>query len=196
MATKALADISSEQTSAATGDLLFIESGGVPAKITYANLTQSLVSASGTQTLTNKTLTTPTLTTPVINGPVTGDVVQAQAVWEAGTDTTPGMPSAANIAAAIAASEVTDFTGTDGYIQFASGLIMQWGYAADTGTAMRVPYSTSFTTAVFSVQMQMVNNAANYQNTTVATAFGTDLTGFDMLWDSGADGFTWLAIGV
>jgi len=38
MATKALADISSEQTSAENSDLLFIEKTGTPAKITFANL--------------------------------------------------------------------------------------------------------------------------------------------------------------
>ena len=41
MAEKALVDISSEQTTAASGDLLFIESAGVPAKITAENLAKA-----------------------------------------------------------------------------------------------------------------------------------------------------------
>ena len=90
----------------------------------------------------------------------------------------------------------SDLVGTDGHIEYASGLIMQWGYKADTGTAMRVPYNTTFSTRVFSIQMSMVRDLSNNQNMTVATDYATDLTGFDMLWDSFADGIMWFAIGI
>jgi hypothetical protein len=89
-----------------------------------------------------------------------------------------------------------DVVGADGYIVTAEGLIMQWGYKADTGTAMTVTYPIPFTSRVFSVQCQMVRNLANYQNITVATDYGTSLSDFSLLWDSNADGVTWFAIGV
>jgi len=49
---KALADITSEITNPAVGDLLFIESGGVAAKITYSDFMGGSHTASGTVTVT------------------------------------------------------------------------------------------------------------------------------------------------
>ena len=49
---KALADITSEQTSGASGDLLFIERGGLAAKITYSALMDGSYTQSGTVTVT------------------------------------------------------------------------------------------------------------------------------------------------
>ena len=46
-----------------------------------------------------------TLTAPVINGPVTGDVVIAEADWEAGTSTAEGVTSPAKVVAAITANK-------------------------------------------------------------------------------------------
>jgi len=89
-----------------------------------------------------------------------------------------------------------DLDGADGYLVTAEGLIMQWGYKADTGTAMTVTYPIPFTSRVFSVQCQMVRNLANNQGITIATDYGTSLIDFSLLWDSNADGVAWFAIGV
>lgn len=52
MAEKALADISSEQTSVAGGDLFFVEKAGVPAKVTFQNLMKNSFANEGTITIT------------------------------------------------------------------------------------------------------------------------------------------------
>ena len=88
------------------------------------------------------------------------------------------------------------FDGTDGYIHYSSGLIMQWGYKLDTGGTMTISYPIAFTTRVFSVQCQMVRNTVNYQNTVVATDYAASLSSVVVRWDSAADGISWFAIGV
>lgn len=82
----------------------------------------------------------------------------------------------------------------NGYKKFGD-LIIQWGYVPDTGTTQTITYPTAFTTAVYSVQLQMVRNSANYQNTVINTAYATSLTSITYIWDSAADGVLWLAIG-
>jgi hypothetical protein len=60
---------------------------------------------------------------------------------------------------------------------------------------MQINYQSSFSTRVYTVQVQMIRNSANYQNSTVDTDYGSSLSHFDMQWDSAADGIVWLAIG-
>ena len=86
---KALVDLTSEQTSAASGDLLFIESAGTPAKITFANLVDnnftysSVMTVSGTFTVTG-TVDVSGGTLTLADGQIAGVKVAAA------TDTTRG----------------------------------------------------------------------------------------------------------
>ena len=83
----------------------------------------------------------------------------------------------------------------NGYIKLGGSIMLQWGYKADTGTAMQVDYPIAFSSAVYCVQVSMVRDAANYQNMTVDTDYATSLSHFGIVWDSGADGILWFAIG-
>jgi len=93
-------------------------------------------------------------------------------------------------------AESWDFDGNDGYYKHHSGLLLQWGYRADAGTGMTISYNIPFTTRVFTVQCQMVRNAANYQNVTIASNYPTSLNGVYVYWDSVANGINWFAIGI
>jgi len=119
-------------------------------------------------------------------------VIASQSEAEAGTNNTKGMtPLRVKQAAFPAVS-----AAANGYIELGGGILMQWGYKADTGAAMQINYPTSFTSAVYSIQFSMVRNGANYQNITVNTDYATSLDHFDITWDSAADGLLWFAIGV
>lgn len=118
--------------------------------------------------------------------------IASQAEAEAGTNNTKFMTPLRTVQAAIPASSLS----SDGYTKMANGLMMQWGYKADTGSYMSISYPTSFSSAVYTIQCQMVNNAQNYQNITINTAYQTSLSGFSVQWDSTPPGLTWLAIGV
>ncbi len=125
----------------------------------------------------------------------------SQAEAEAGTNNTKGMTPLRTSQAIAAFGDLetvvaTDFVGTDGYIKYGSGLIVQWGYAPDTGSYMTIVYPTPFTTKVFSVQTTMVGAGANYQNMVVKSDYFTQLSQFTMWWDSAPTGVTWVAIGI
>ena len=87
-------------------------------------------------------------------------------------------------------------TNANGYIELGGGILMQWGYKADTGATMVINYPISFTSAVYSIQFSMVDNGFNNQNITVDTDYATSLDHFDIQWDSAAAGILWFAIGV
>ena len=84
----------------------------------------------------------------------------------------------------------------NGYIKLKNGLIIQWGYAADTGTVMTIPYNTPFLTRVFSINVQQIRSLQNNQGPTVGADFATSLDDFTLYWDSNIDGANWLALGV
>lgn len=118
--------------------------------------------------------------------------IASQAEAEAGTNNTKGMtPLRVKQAAFPAVS-----AAANGYIELGGGILMQWGYKADTGAAMQINYPISFSSAVYCIQFSMVSNGANYQNITVNTDYATSLDHFDITWDSAADGILWYAIGV
>ena len=119
----------------------------------------------------------------------------------------PGMASQAEAAAGVEntkfmtalrvaqAAFPTVSAAQNGYIKLGGSIMLQWGYKADTGTAMQVDYPIAFSSAVYCVQVSMVRDAANYQNMTVDTDYATSLSHFGIVWDSGADGILWFAIG-
>ena len=75
-------------TTPASGDKLYIvdvsdtgdSTAGSSKQITFGNLTASLVTLTGTETLTNKTLTSPTITGPTITGTVGGGAIYTSPV--------------------------------------------------------------------------------------------------------------------
>lgn len=102
------------------------------------------------------------------------------------------VPTRGNVAAAL---DFPAVLAENAYVTLPNGLIMQAGYAADTGTTMTVTYPTPFLTRVISVQVQMVRDLGNNQGVTIGTDFQTSLESFSFIWDSNADGVTWFAIG-
>jgi hypothetical protein len=74
-------------------------------------------------------------------------------------------------------------------------LIIQWGYSAAGGTTQTISYPITFPNAVFSVQIQMVRDTVNYQNTVVSTSYQSGTTSFTFRWDNAAAGVTWIAMG-
>jgi hypothetical protein len=95
-------------------------------------------------------------------------------------------------------SFLNDFTGsnqsltTDGYQKLPGGLIIQWGYVPDTGTTMSVTFPIAFTTACVGISAQIIRNSVNYQSIAVSSP---TTTGFNIYWDSLADGVSYIAIG-
>jgi len=83
------------------------------------------------------------------------------------------------------------FTG-NGYQKFPGGLIIQWGFVPDTGTTMSVTFPIAFPTACAGISAQIIRNSANFQSIAVSSP---TTTGFNIYWDSNADGVNYIAIG-
>lgn len=116
----------------------------------------------------------------------------SQAEAEAGTNNTKFMTPLRVKQATFPSSSLS----TNGYIEMAGGLLMQWGYEADTGTSMTIDYPINFNSVVYNVQVSQVSGAANYQNITIDPGYTSSTTSFSIKWDSGPTGINWLAIGV
>lgn len=117
---KALVDLTSEQTSAASGDLLFIESAGTPAKITFGNLVDndftysSVMTVSGTFTVTG--------TVDVSGGTLTlADDQIAGAKVAAATDTTRGTVEKSTSAENVAGTATDVFPDVAGVSEMIAG---------------------------------------------------------------------------
>jgi hypothetical protein len=129
-------------------------------------------------------------------------VAGGNTVWHAGNDGE-GSGLDADLLDGKHASEFASLSDLDagsslaqnGYQRLSSGLIIQWGYIADTSSTMTITYPITFPNKVFSFGSQMVKNTQNYQNITVNSSYATSLSSVTVYWDSGADGILWMAIG-
>ena len=77
----------------------------------------------------------------------------------------------------------------NGYVKFANGLILQWGYAGSNGGSVDVTFPISFTKIVY--QIQLTNNHNSYENPTYTIK---DTKSFSYWCKYGGDKL-WLAIG-
>jgi hypothetical protein len=88
-----------------------------------------------------------------------------------------------------------NFAPSGGYARLAGGLIIQWGYMTRYSEIMGVTYPITFPNRVHTVQVQMIDDTHNYQNTAVYPLYQTSRSVFTVFGDDAADAFTWLAIG-
>ena len=190
----------SEEGSVAVGTTTTSAAGGSASVVNAGTSTNSILNFTIPRGPTGPTGATgaqgPTGGVPGTDGADGADsiflAIASQAEAETGTDNTKGMtPLRVKQAAFPAVS-----AATNGYIELGGGILMQWGYKADTGTSMQIDYPISFTSAVYSIQCTMVWDTANYQNMTIDTDYATSLDHFDIQWDSAAAGILWFAIGV
>ena len=81
-------------TSVASGDILYVvdvsdttsSSAGSSKQITFGNITSTLVTLTGTETLTNKTLTSPTINTPALSANSVDAITEIAAALKSGSD--------------------------------------------------------------------------------------------------------------
>lgn len=78
----------------------------------------------------------------------------------------------------------------NGYVKFSNGLILQWGYAGNSGGSVDVTFPVSFTKTVY--QIQLTYNSDNYENPTYAIK---DTKSF-RYWSKYGGDKLWLAVGV
>lgn len=90
--------------------------------------------------------------------------------------------------------------GTNGYIKFNNGLIIQWGYSSSTNSVTNITFPTAFGSA-FTVLVSAKTNKTSQGNTgsqNNPTWCNLGTTGFRFcIYDSGNGfaGFSWLAVG-
>ena len=127
---------------------------------------------------------------------VTSDIA-TQIEAEAGTDNIKIMTPLAVSQAIVALGGGfvdSDLVGPDGYVKFGNGLIFQWGVFDSTAGTNSVTYNTPFSSVVFFVSTQVINQATNHPNPAVDVNYNTSLTGTNF-YDFNQD-FVWFALGI
>jgi hypothetical protein len=131
-----------------------------------------------------------------LTGPVTATGPGSVAATITPTGVTAGSYAGANItvnaAGQVTAATSLPFTGTSGYQELSSGLILQWGTAsAAEGTqnsTLTGSFALAFPTAVFSVQLSIYDSAqTDYSTMPVASLLSKSTSGFTFHWYRNAD---------
>jgi hypothetical protein len=185
-ATGSTLTIADGKTLTASNSLTF--TGTDATSFAFPGTSDTVVTLTGTQTLTNKTLTSPTLTTPALG------VASATTINKV-TITAPATGSTLTIAngKTLTASNTLTFTGTDtSSVAFGAG-----GTVVYSGGALGTPSSGTLTNCTFPTLNQNTSGtAAGLSTTLVATSGGTGQSSYavgDILYASTSTALSKLA---